>query len=129
MQVCKLCMSVLLIPLFYNPAWVFPGDSLFLLAVGDIIITSCHFLPRLCPFQMSHSITSFPTLTYPHACILPSGGISQSSFFIHLLERNHLLLKIHQTQLKPHVFVSYIQGKCVFTWCRVPTLLVFQHNP
>ena len=114
---------------FIPPAWVFPGDSLFPLAVGDIIITSHYFLLRLHPLQMSHPIRGFPASTHPHACILSSGGIPQGSFFIHLSERKHLLLKIHQAQLIHHLFVSYIQGKCMFTWQTAPTLLVFQHNP
>ena len=39
------------------------------------------------------------------------------------------MLKVHQAQLTHCVFDSYIQGKCVFTWRAVATLLVFQHTP
>ena len=54
----------------FIPPWVLPGDSLFPFAVDDIIIMSCHFLPRLHPFLMTHPIRGFPTLTHLYACIL-----------------------------------------------------------
>ena len=80
------------------------------------------------PFRWVIQSEAFPTMTHPHACILPSGGIPQGSFFIHLSERKHLQHKIHQAQLTHCVSDSYIQGKCMFAWHTAPTLLVFQHN-
>ena len=66
----------------YPPCGVFPGDSLFSMSIDDIITTSFCFLLRLHPLGMSHPIRGFPTLTHPHACILPSGG-GIPYFFLH----------------------------------------------
>ena len=107
LQVCRLCMTALLILLFYTPVWVFPGDSLFPLAVDDIMKSYC-FLLRLHPFWMSHPIRGFPTSTHPHTCILPSGEIPQGSFFIHLSERKHLLLKNTPSTAYTSCFLPYI---------------------
>ena len=118
LKFCRLCMTMLLISFFYIPAWVFPGDSLFQLAIGDIIITSYHFMPMLCPFWMSHPIRGFPTWTHPHACILTiRRGYSQLHSSFQLSERKHLMLTAHQHRKYIVYFGSYIQGKCVLLAC------------
>ena len=95
-----------------------------------LLVTSLLFMPlpaKALPLldESSNQRLFFPDR--PCTCILPSGGIPQGSFFIHLSERKHLL-KIHQAQLTHHVFDSYVQGKCMFTWHTAPTLHVLQHT-
>ena len=123
MHDCATCSFVL-----YPPCGYFQGFPLPIGCWWHHYYVMLHPTEAL-PLWLSHPIRGLPTLTHPHACILPSGGILQGSFFIHLSERKHLLLKIHQAQLTHHLFVSYIQGKCMFTWHTAATLLVFQHNP
>ena len=131
-HVCRFCMTRLLTCFFYTPAWVFPGDPSFLLAVDDIITMSCHFLPRLPPISDESSNQKLSHLNIPlHMHVLTSGGMPQGSFFIQLSERKHLPFTTHQAYLVHFiVFISYIQGKCGIIWhATVPTLLMSQYYP
>ena len=121
-------MTTLLVSFFYTPAWVFPGDSLFPLAVGDVIIMSYHFLPMLHPFQMSHPIRGFPALTHPGTCILTIWrGYSQlhsSSNF----QRGNILCSQHTSTDNTSYTLTHMFKVSVYCQCATSTLLIFQHT-
>ena len=103
-------------------------DSLFPLAIGDIIIMSYHFLPMLYPFWMSHPIRGFPTLTHPCACILTIWrGYSQlhssSNFW-----RGNILCSQHTSTDNTSYTLTHMFKVSVCCWCTTSTLLVFQHT-
>ena len=121
-------MTTLLVSFFYAPAWVFPGDFLFTLAVGDVIITSYHFLSMLHPFQMSHPIRGFPALTHPCTCMITIWrGYSQlhsSSNF----RRGNILCSQHTSTDNTSLTWMHTFKVSVCCWCAASTLLIFQHT-
>ena len=122
-------MTTLLVSFFYAPTWVFPGDSLFPLAVGDVIITSYCFLLMLHPFQMSHPIRGFPHLDTPlHACAITIWrGYSQlhssSSFW-----RRNISCSQHTSTDNTSYTLTHTFKVSVCCWHAVSTVLIFQHT-
>ena len=103
-------------------------DSLFPLAVGDVIIMSYHFLLMLHPFHMNHPIRGFPTLTYPHACTITIWkGYSQLHSSSSFWRRNIPCSQHTSTHNTLHTSTCTLKVS-VCLWHIMSTLLTFQHT-
>ena len=108
LRFCRLCMTMLLISFFYIPTWVFTGDSLFQLAIGDIIITSYHFHANALPLLDESSNQRLSHLDTPSCMHFNhQEGLFPASFFIQLSERKHVMLTAHQHRKYIVYFGSY----------------------